>query len=593
MNWLANLLDYFGRILLPARFRRHSLESRLSARIDRATRALERPHESLEKAADHAGSKLEGAEVSGAPPADAAAAAAVPKGRSRFATFLLWTLHLLLLAAVLVGLWYLNRALGVDRLLRSGWPALHAFWLPLLFLILYVLAWLGAWLWQLTGPDVVGWEYPDINIAWDEAVSALAAAGIDLRRVPLFLVLGRPEGAEDALFLGTELKLRVWNAPRFPGSPLRVYATNDAVFVTCAGASVLGRQTTLFAREHAAERSVPAAPAVNGSARAKGLAEGDALAAVAAAPAAEAGAATPPAAEERVPGLLPEDEKALGLLGDDEAPQARAEGPSRTFLKNTAEAQEQAYRLEHLCRLIARDRAPYCPLNGVLVLVPYAALADDQDTSPVATACRHDLKLLRQVVREQCPGVALVCDMEASQGFRELLRRLPAERVTRLGQRFPLLPDIDEGRLPRMVDEGTAWLTDTLLPSLVYTLFRRGLAHGEPADPLDGTADLYRLVAELRARRKRLARLLTRAFLLDSADAYLFGGVYLAPTGPDVRPTLTPGVMAHVQENQNAVSWTPQALAAELSYRRWTWIGWVVIAALVAAAAVLGYLQWR
>jgi hypothetical protein len=598
MNWFFRFWSYFERIILPARFRRYAFESRVTHALDRAAMKLDKPHEALDHAADQATRKLE---KRGKAP-DAAAAAAAPQPTPRgvtFGTIVRWVLHLLLVAAVLVGLWYLNGWLGLERLLRSDWPFLHPYWLPLLFLILYVLAWLGGWLWQLTGPDHVGWDYPYINQAWDEAVMTLAAAGIDPRTVPLFLVLGRPEGPEDALFLGAELGLRVWHAPRYAGAPLHVYGSPGAVFVTCAGASVLGEHGTLFAQERAGLRDVPAVATETAEAKENADHPGEGQTAEEPEAAALPGVTKPePATPEPGPDAkaeadLLEEERALGLLVADPEKRPRGERRSRTFLKDTAAAQQVSYRLQHLCRLIARDRRPYCPINGVVVLIPYAALADDPDASAVGTACRYDLMLLRTVLQEQCPGYALVCDMESSEGFRELLRRLSGQRVGRLGQRFPLLPDIDEEKLPHMVDEGVTWLTDALLPSLAYTLFRLGLAKSRGWEQLQGSARLYRLLSELHERRGRLSRLLSRAFLLDDPHAYLFGGVFLAPTGPDARPPLTAGVLAQVIDNQNAVAWTAQALASERRYRWWTWLGWLVIVAVVVAVPVLAFVLWR
>src|SRR5262245_45428770 len=57
-------------------------------------------------------------------------------------------LHILVVALVLFGLWWANYYFKLDTLLRapSFAPGLRYFWLPILFLLLYTMTWLGWWL---------------------------------------------------------------------------------------------------------------------------------------------------------------------------------------------------------------------------------------------------------------------------------------------------------------------------------------------------------------------------------------------------------------------------------------------------------------
>src|SRR5262249_15725553 len=64
-----------------------------------------------------------------------------------------WTLHLLLWALILVGLYLLNNyVLDLPRALHSTWPALYPVWLPLLAVLLYLLLWLAGRLRLLLRP---------------------------------------------------------------------------------------------------------------------------------------------------------------------------------------------------------------------------------------------------------------------------------------------------------------------------------------------------------------------------------------------------------------------------------------------------------
>src|SRR5262245_43751446 len=64
-----------------------------------------------------------------------------PAGRRRRLFWLV--LHVLAVVLMVVLLAFVNRAAGVERLLRLRWFGLDRVWLPLLFLLVYALLWLG------------------------------------------------------------------------------------------------------------------------------------------------------------------------------------------------------------------------------------------------------------------------------------------------------------------------------------------------------------------------------------------------------------------------------------------------------------------
>jgi len=142
-----------------------------------------------------------------------------PRDARRIHPALRWALHALALALVVGLLWFIQRRLDLDRHLRLPHPALRGLWLPLIFLVLYALGWVGRWLWNLLGPEQESSMFPDIERAWREAVRALDQAGIDLTASPLFLVLGRPSRGEESLFQGIQPRLIVNGAPRGADAP--------------------------------------------------------------------------------------------------------------------------------------------------------------------------------------------------------------------------------------------------------------------------------------------------------------------------------------------------------------------------------------
>jgi len=507
-----------------------------------------------------------------------------PPRPSRLKRFLFWTLHILLVAAILVGLYFLNAALHVEQILRSPLPELRYYWLPLLFLLLYLMAWLGWWLWELTGPDKVAGDFPDLNSAWAEVQQAVAGAGVELREVPLFLVLGRPLSGEESFFTTSQLPLRP-TPPRRPNSPLGVYVTRDAVFLTCAGASLLGRLTALLVEEQqrpvGSNQPVQVAPQT--------VPDGG-----------EATLGSTVVDERSTTDMTEEQRRVIGILvAEEQAEKPRRDEERRGLFRSPAAVAEQAARLRHLCGLIARARRPYCPINGVLVVLPFAVLDSDNDASQAASAAEQDLEVARVELEVQCPVFALFCDLHRSPGFREFLTRLPAgQRDRRLGQRFPLVPDVEESAMPGVVQQGVQSLCDSLLPSLVYNLFRVEGASGTTAtatEMTEGNLRLYGLLAELRERHKRLSRLLTRGLLLDKGGGYLFGGVYLSGTSTDANgeQVFVGGVFQRLIANQNHVAWTPEALATEARYRRWAAAGCLGVFLLVAGGLALTYALWR
>lgn len=614
MDWLNRLLNYFVKVLMPARFRRPALEYKVTKSIEQLADRLARPEETLAKAGEKtlvkaadrtvatlekqqaAGEAAVAGAVSGASAAAGAAGAstgappALPPGPAAttqrpgwsWGQFFLWLLHFLLLALILVGLYYLNRWLGVEKFLRSDWPQLHPYWLPLLFLLLYLLGWLGLWLWELTGPDAVGWEHPDINVAWGQAVDSLTQMGIELRQTPLYLVLGQAETADSVLFEATGVPLRVRQIPRHPEAPLRVYAGPDGIYVCCPGASVLAQQAQALTRQQ------PISPSETSPVEGNGSSALTPAATLGPEGTTEGGDTDPWSEEER---------RVVGLLTAVEQPEQTRMRSGTALMRNPATVGELNHRLQHLCRLIQRDRRPYCPLNGILLLLPYAATTEEIDSSQTATAGRYDLLVIQETLQVRCPVEVVVCDMERAPGFRELLRRLPTGQPFRqLGLNFPLLPDIDEHEIPTMVQQGLQWFSDKFVPSLVYNLFRLetpatgrnpGLTESEA---LASNVQLYRFLEGLRQRRQRLGRLLVRALLLDM-PSYYFGGVHFAGRGR-TGYTLLPGVFDRLNQNQNYIAWSRFALSADARQHGWATFLYLLGVLLLVAAPIAAYIFW-
>jgi hypothetical protein len=498
-------------------------------------------------------------------------------------------LHVVMLAAILVILALIqNLVPGLRHVIDR--PLLQFVWLPVLFLLLYALVWLSRWLWLVWMSEEETSDFPDIDAAWDEAMHALHEADINLQEVPLFLVLGRPADGEEVLFGAAQLPFTVKHAPLRADAPLHVYANRqDGIFVTCAGASRLGPQALVLALT---------------------------------------AQASPDNAFEE-PDEAPEDDAATHTIGAghnkmkqvqnvarllDEA-RRKGRGPAQMtaeerqvlgLLERTdkpEEAERRTARLRHLCRLIVRDRRPECPANGILVLVPGAALRTDEDADKTADDCRHDLLAAWRAFQMHCPLVALVCDLEKAPGFPEFLEGYLAhckseeerrkERKRRLGKRFGWGVDLDPKTRNAVLEEDVRWIGRGMFPIQVYQNLLRleKSEHEDVAEVVRRNSQLFRFMGAMREGQRRLSRVVVQGLAGKPDGPALLGGCYLAATGRDAarEQAFVPGVFQRLLDAQAYVSWTDDALAEDAAYHRWTQYGYIalpVFAVGVVAALV-------
>ncbi len=499
-----------------------------------------------------------------------------------------WGLHLVLVLLILIGLGVLNYALGLEKYLSTRLVALRSVWLPLLFALFYVLCWLSWSLWKLLGPEQESSDFPDVDAAWAEACRSLDSAGIDLTETPLFLVLGRPATAEETLFQAAGMPLDVAGVPRRSDAPVRVFANRDGVYVTCSGASLLGRQAALYA-ETGGPGSIETATPVE--------APEETFATIAAGNKGE-GVKSVEAilsrAREQGRGmgqLLDEEKRAIGLLVASEETSSGRARPS--IFKNKGEADLLSARLHHLCRLIVRDRRPFCPINGILVLLPMASCDSDDDASQAGTILQRDLASARDVFRLVCPVFVVVTELEALPGFRQLIERLPeGQKERRMGQRFPLVPDLEPSAVPSMIESGVQWIGNKLFPDMIDKLWRVEAAGGaDLTETVEGNVQLYQLLRNVRDRQKRLSRILIRGTLVEGAPPML-GGCYLVGTGPDParQQAFVPGVFRRLTESQDYISWTRSALAEDTDYSKWTTFGYAGLVVTIIVSIGVGIL---
>jgi hypothetical protein len=509
-------------------------------------------------------------------------------------------LQIIVLGLILVALFWLNPWVAENWLRSEHWLIKKAY-LPILALLVFALCWLSYWLWKLLVTEDEGEQFPDIDAAWQEAQAALHKAGLSLTDLPLFLILGQPEDDEATLFQAAHIELVVNQAPPappkradpLPDAPLHLYASRDAIYLTCAGASLMGCLAQSLAGKIKGT-------GLSGAKVSSSVDDDDFLTRT----------LTPQARgiipRERVTeemaqvlreaeregrqqgGLNKVDKRELRRL-------VRRDNPERSPLRSPDVISLQTARLRYLCRLLVRDRQPFCPVNGVLLLVPFAGTDSDQDAAFTGDVLARDLEVTGAVLKVDCPHTAMVCDLETAPGFTEFVQRFRERDLQRrLGQSAPLLPDfrgpdgrpVDlEGAPARMLASLADWVCSSVVPTWVYNKFDlEKKPEDDRAALVRMNSRLFLLADELKQRSQRLGGVLARGLAPRAAKGpLLLGGCYMAGTGTDAakEQAFVKGVMDLLIDRQSFVYWNARTLAEEAVYAWWLVVGWTILGILI------------
>lgn len=532
---------------------------------------------------------------------------------------------LALVGGICYGLYFLQRWTPPGR--RDIQSYLHGikqdeirnFFLPILFLLVVAFSWLAYGLWQLLTTKDAGGEFPDIQAAWAEAERRLASSGMRIGDAPLFLVVGRPAAGLDSLFLAAGVK----DIIRTPGQgepPIRVYAWDEAIFVVCPGASAWGK-FCMEATNPTSDGGWSEASGGNAPSPGATLNPGGAF------------AGADPALKAEMEDLLREQTRRGDLsVGQQARLRELVEilnttmGPTlRKVSLPDAEKNKALRRFRYLCQLIRRDRRPWCPLNGVLVLVPWATTESDDTARSGASVLAQELGLARDIFQQRYATYGLVCDLETTRGFEEFRTGFgPGRLKQRLGQRVPLVPLGEANEVGAVVGNAVRWIGLSVLPSWILRFLKvdfvptqarvthTGDLRATGAGNLSmGQSDLrklameeyhnrnlYLLMREVFERGPRLAELLGRGIPPigggdDLATSSMFAGCYLAATGRETsQQAFVEGVFQRVLEGQNLVSWSPGALAEDSKRSRFVMLGYLMVGLLVVAAGAVAAWLW-
>ena len=424
--------------------------------------------------------------------------------------------------------------------------------------------------------------FPEIDAAWEEAKRSLAAADVDLQAVPLFLVLGRPHGGRGVFVPGCGLPFTVKQVPR-PDAPVQVWANKqDGIFVTCVDNSRLGSRASLLAlTSGTASSDAPLEPpSVSDDDRATST----------------IGAASP---VQRIFGGLIKDEQ----LTEEER---RRRYQVHEAADKPEESRRLTARLEHLCRLVVKDRWPEPPVNGILVLIPHAATQSKQAAEGTSRDCQHDLSTVWKVFRLHCPLMAPVCDLETVPGFPTFLDAYLArfrteeekrkERKRRLGRRLGWGVGLEVDPYRHSVEEQVQWIGKGLLPQQIYEgLFRLETPGREDTtEVVRRNFQLCRFLSAMHEGQKHLTSIVVNGLVSKAGGQDLLGGCYLAATGRDAshEQAFVAGVFDRLLESISNISWSEEAIKEEEQYQLWTRFGYLGLPIFAVVMLLLVIYLW-
>ncbi|MGH9678210.1 MAG: type VI secretion protein IcmF/TssM N-terminal domain-containing protein, partial [Candidatus Acidiferrum sp.] len=289
--------------------------------------------------------------------------------------------------------------------------------------------------------------------------------------------------------------------------------------------------------------------------------------------------------------------------------------PGQSVLKNREYVVTYGARLRHLCRLIERDRAPRCPANGILLLLPLKGIGEpnmplerNQAALDTGVICHADLTAICEVFRLHIPMIGLLCDLDRIAGSEEFLSRFSTgERAqSRIGQRAPLVPRFqaarpgaaDNDRRRNMLDSLAAWVSGPMIMRWVYRSFKveSNVPPGlELATVEKHNGKLFQFFVDIDSRKQGLA-LTLKETLIGPAEAarpllpLLFGGLYMGWTGR--HSAFYSAVLERLLDEEDNVRWSDEVFAEEGSLqRRVTWarigLGGLILANILAIAGVV------
>jgi len=430
--------------------------------------------------------------------------------------------------------------------------------------------------------------FDDIDRAWNAGLAELERNGLNLSQMPLFLILGSSsEFQERGVFDAARLSLTVRQFPQ-GAAALHWYATSEAIYLVTSDVGCLSKIAalgeTVVEDEKKQQLGPRSSPGFNPHGGTMDLGTPDIRSTITT-PAAPRPAAT---ARADIRGTM-----IVSNQGEAAAGAAEVEVEKKHIRLPREEFEAQPQRLRYLCRLIRRARQPFCPINGALTLLPYNVIQWGRlEALEIQKAVQSDLATLAAALRLRFPVTALVTGMERESGFRELVRRVGAERarLQRFGKGFKVWDQASPEQLGALCAHACG-----AFELFIYELFRERDSL-TAAEKSPGNRKLYSLLGKIRRDfQSRLDGILVEGYAHDpdrgSREApVLFGGCYFAATGgTEPGQAFVQSVFERLLEEQEELEWSPGVIREDAWFRRLAYGGFAFDAALLAFAAYLFY----
>ncbi len=498
----------------------------------------------------------------------------IPKGVYQF-------LHLLIIATIAILLAVFSTDIISEADISGSNPIVKRYFCGILFLMLYAFTRLVMFVIRLFMMEEES-PFPDIDEAWSLGMQGLAAEGLDLHMLPTFLIVGLKQDEEESFFAGARFGATV-NAPKRDEGrmPLRFYANREALFISCPGVSTMCRQlaalpvfSTSSGQTLDGQQPDEATLAPGKITSEHTLRPDD----VAAAGTLQPGQAA--SAQTLQPGQMAASQTLAPGMGGLPVGQ---QPPPRAVSLSSGEMSECRRRMNYLCRLLNNNRAPFCPINGLLLSIP---LRWSQSTNPGAfDALKQDVGVLHHKLQLLFPVVCLFTGLNELDGLKEFIERSGEVDSRfgvqlRAGSHYPIGRAVDAKASQWVVNQGIEWFR-----RWIYSAFAKNL------DSKTNTK-LYRLLCDLDERRGQLGNLLRSTFskVIPGHEPRFVGGYYCGIDAEKKRHVFVKDVVDKLIGEQDKVAWTSGKMYRDYQCRAWSRRLYAVIGLL---AVVDVYLLWR
>lgn len=444
-------------------------------------------------------------------------------------------------------------------------PFVNQYWAGFLFLLTYLfirlLIYFIALFWQ---EDEA--EFADIDIAWAAGERGLADAGIDLRKVPLFLINGLDEVHEPNFFRTAGFTEKVVAPAKDERCPLRFYANQDVLFIACSDVSAISSQVR-----------APQVAAVS-----LGGGEGPANQPMSTLKPEDIRQAAAGVAQTLEPGQLKQQLAGTLSPGAIANETVRASRSLQSIDHVTCER-----RVRYLCKLITRARAPVCPINGLLVTVPLEWTRPAADQNLYETI-EQDVQVLHDSLRMLFPVVCVMTGLYQLGSLKEFIERANQTDSRfgshlRAGAHFPPGHPVDEPSAKWNVDKGLEWFR-----SWIYKAFAHDLSS-------QSNPQLYRLLCNLEDRRSGMVRMLQAAFgrKVHHERVRLTGCYYAEIELRSRQQAFVRGVLEKLVGDQDLLAYSAAYVRQDQQCRQWGYVCCVGIAVLAIADVCMMVMLWR